>query len=622
MRIQWSSPLRWLMGMTLCLCLAGHVATSSYAQGGEPPLRPAATLAPISEPLRSEFAAAQGPLSFLVIMQEQVDAAATLQASNLLTATRVAKTTALYAELTTVAQRTQAPIYPWLDEQGLPYRPFYLVNMIEVRGDSAAAEAIRSLPGVGRVVANPAVGQQFGQLRAASAGMQQAIPYGLQYTQATELWKLGYRGQGIVIASQDTGVEWDHPALQAQYRGVISDTVAMTTTIDHQYNWFDAWPDARRPARCDADLQVPCDDHGHGTHTVGTMIGDASALGRSPLGMAPDAQWIGCRNMDHGVGTPSSYTACFEFFFAPYPQSGDPLSDGQPALAPDIINNSWGCPPAEGCDAYSLQQVVETVRAAGQMVVASAGNSGPRCNSVSVPIALYDAVFTVGAHDSIGTIAGFSSRGPVSIDGSNRRKPDLVAPGVGVYSSMVNHAYATFSGTSMAAPHVAGAVALLWSAVPTLTGQIDPTEQVLLKSAVPVEFAQCADGTTPVVPNHTYGFGRLDVLAAVELAQQPSALSVQVVDGAGAPVAGLAITVTDQLTGYRYPALTDAQGQVAFAGLLAGEYRLTTAAPTRFAPVDLQVARGDDQTIEVREVAAFSWQLFFPWIESQEGAGD
>lgn len=616
MRIQWLDSLKWVMAIITSLCLTGSIATGSYAQGSEPPLRPAASLAPISESLRSEFAAAQGPISFLVIMQEQVDAAASVRASNLLTATRVAKTTALYAELTEVAQRTQAPLYTWLEEQGLPYRPFYLVNMIEVRGDADAAEAMRSLPGVARVVANPAVGYQFGQLRVADDVVQQRVPYGLQYTQATALWNLGYRGQGIVIASQDTGVEWDHPALQAQYRGVTGDSV------DHRYNWFDAWPDAGRPARCDADLQVPCDDHGHGTHTVGTMIGDASAAGGMPLGMAPEAEWIGCRNMDHGVGTPSSYTACFEFFFAPYPQNGDPMVDGQPELAPDIINNSWGCPPAEGCDAYSLQQVVQTVRAAGQMIVASAGNTGPRCNSVNVPIALYDEVFTVGAHDSNGTIAGFSSRGPVNIDGSGRSKPDLVAPGVGVYSSMVNHSYATLNGTSMAAPHVAGAVALLWSAVPTLTGQIDLTEQVLLKSAVPVEFTQCADGTEPVVPNHTYGFGRLDVLAAVELAQQPSELTVQVIDAAGAPVSGLAITVTDQLTGYLYPAVTDTQGQAVFSGMLAGEYRLTTAEPTRFAPMPLQVAKGDELTIELSEVASFDWQLFFPWIESQEGAGE
>ncbi|MCB0162343.1 MAG: S8 family serine peptidase, partial [Caldilineaceae bacterium] len=145
-------------------------------------------------------------------------------------------------------------------------------------------------------------------------------------------------------------MEWDHPALMAAYRGVISDTTTMTYTVDHLYNWFDAVPDAGRPARCESDPQVPCDDHGHGTHTVGTMVGDATADGKTILGMAPGAQWIGCRNMDHGTGTPASYAACFEFFLAPYPQDGDPMTDGKPELGPNIINNSWACPPSEGCD--------------------------------------------------------------------------------------------------------------------------------------------------------------------------------------------------------------------------------------------------------------------------------
>src|SRR5262249_22704433 len=163
----------------------------------------------------------------------------------------------------------------------------------------------------------------------------------------------------------DTGVQWDHPALRAQYRGVKGNTV------DHTYNWLDAIPDNGSPDPCEGSI-APCDDYGHGTHTVGTMVGESSDI---TYGVAPGAQWMVCRNMRHGVGSPESYTTCFEFFMAPYPPNGDPFRDGKPELAPDIINNSWGCPPSEGCNKDSLRQVVETVRAAGLMVVASAGNN-------------------------------------------------------------------------------------------------------------------------------------------------------------------------------------------------------------------------------------------------------
>jgi serine protease AprX len=521
----------------------------------------------------------------------------------------------------------------WLEANGVPYRAFYLVNMVEVQGDAQTVAALRQLPGVARLAANPAVGQELAVTmpatnwlkpwRGLAAAQSQALPYGLEFTQATDVWALGFRGQGIVIASQDTGVEWDHPALLAQYRGVVSDTTTMSYTVDHVYNWFDAVPTAGRPARCDSDPQIPCDDHGHGTHTVGTLVGDATADGDTILGMAPAAQWIGCRNMDHGVGTPASYIACFEFFLAPYPQGGDPMTDGKPELGPHIINNSWGCPPSEGCDADTLRATVERVRAAGKMVVASAGNDGSGCFTVQDPIGIYDATFSVGAHSSTGTIAGFSSRGPVTVDDSDRLKPDLTAPGVGVRSATVGRGYSILNGTSMASPHVAGAVALLWSAIPTLTGQIDLTEQVLLKSATPVPSALCT-GAFDVVPNNTYGYGRLDVLAAVQLAQQPVTLTVTAVDLAAAPVAGLAITITDRLTNYAYSVTTAANGVATLTGFYAGEYQITTAAGSRYETPTVTLQRGESRQIQVRELSPTNEEetpepgtLYLPLIQQE-----
>jgi subtilisin family serine protease len=206
------------------------------------------------------------------------------------------------------------------------------------------------------------------------------------------------------------------------------------------------------------------------------------------------------------------------------------------------------------------------------MVVASAGNGGPLCGTVDDPIAIYDATFSVGAHSSNGAIASFSSRGAVTVDGSGRRKPDISAPGVSVRSAWVNKTFNTISGTSMASPHVAGAVALLWSAVPDLVGEIDLTEQVLIKSATPVPLNQCGEGGTPVAPNNTYGFGRLDVLAAVQMAQQPGAMTLTISDTVTVSVT---VVLIDNLTGYQYRTVTGNDGIARFPRLYAGSYRAT-----------------------------------------------
>ena len=572
----------WAAGVITFLLWLPHPLA---AQGSDPT---AAGQTKIAQLLRAELAAAPADVSFLVILDEQLDPAATVQTAGLTAADALTRRAALYAALTAHAQRTQAPLRAWLEARGSDYRAHYLINMLEVRGDLALAQALAQQPGVNRLVRNPQVSGLQGVTTAPRFAWRTlaelsdqtrvaALPWGLTYTNADDVWALGFRGQNIVVAGQDTGVNWDHPALLPIYRGW--DTVAMTAT--HAYNWFDAW--GRDPAldpACPNDAQVPCDDNGHGTHTLGTVAGDATVMGDTVIGMAPDAAWIACRNMRGGVGTPASYTSCFEFFLAPYPQGGDPLTEGKPELAPHVINNSWGCPPSEGCDVDSLRQVVETMRAAGIFVAASAGNSGPSCSTVNNPIGMHDAVISVGAHASNGAIAGFSSRGPVTIDGSGRLKPDLSAPGVGVWSALPNQGMGSLSGTSMAAPHVAGAVALLWSAAPALIGDVDLTEQVLLKSAIPVENDSC--GADAQSPNPTYGYGRLDALGAVQMATMPVSLTVSLVDAAGQPRAGVTVRLVDLRTGFQYMRTTDDDGQVRWGMLGDDANRQAGSTPLLF----------------------------------------
>jgi subtilisin family serine protease len=207
-----------------------------------------------------------------------------------------------------------------------------------------------------------------------------------------------------------------------------------------------------------------------------------------------------------------------QFILAPYPLKGDPFKDGKPALGAHISNNSWGCPDLEGCQPDTLMAAAHALHAAGVFVVASAGNDGDRCETVKDPIALYSDVFTVGAVDSSGRLADFSSRGPVTVDGSQRAKPDIVAPGVSILSSYPGNTYARLDSTSMAGPHVAGVVALMWSANPALIGDIESTKTILEETATPYRYDIPICGQEEKGTNNTVGFGIVNAYEAVKKA--------------------------------------------------------------------------------------------------------
>jgi subtilisin family serine protease len=460
---------------------------------------PAETLSQKVDPWVLEKSAA-GPAEFLVMLRSQAD----LRGASSLGA-KSERGAFVMDTLRSLAERSQRPLLDLLAERGVPHRAYWVANMIWVRGDLRLVEELAAREDVFHVYANPRV-RLDGPVSSApsSTDSPDAIEWGVMKVHAPEVWAQGHHGEGVVVGGQDTGYEWDHAAIKNKYRGWSG------SAADHNYNWHDSIHSGG--GVCGPDSPEPCDDHSHGTHTMGTMVGDDG--GSNQIGVAPGARWIGCRNMDVGVGTPATYSECFQWFIAPTNlQNQNP----DPTKAPHVINNSWGCPPSEGCtDPAILQAVVEATRAAGIEVVVSAGNAGSSCETVADPPAIYEASFSVGATDSGDNIAGFSSRGPVTIDGSGRLKPDVSAPGVGVRSSVPGGGYAFFDGTSMAGPHVVGIVALLLSANPDLIGDPDAIEPLLTGSAVPRTSSQTCGGVPgSEIPNNTYGWGRADALAAV-----------------------------------------------------------------------------------------------------------
>ena len=492
-----------------------------------------------------------------------------------------AKARFVFDRLMATAQRSQARAMELLNEHNTGGNTLFIANALSV--DAASSELVRQLallPEVKHISADPWI---FFHGPAETQGTfvaeRNGVEWGVAHVHAPEVWSLGFSGQGITVGGADTGYEWTHPALKGKYRGWDE----ASATAVHQYNWHDVIheysplnldsmgnPVGTNP--CGLSAQEPCDDHFHGTHTMGTMTGD-DGFGNQ-TGVAPGAKWVGCRNMERGWGRPSSYLECFQWFLAPTDLGGQ---NADPAKAPHVINNSWYCDYVEGCTDLTvsgiLHDAVINLKASGVFVVVSNGNFGSGCATTYGPPAYFEESFSVGAIRSNDTIANFSSRGPVTIDGSNRLKPNISAPGVGVRSSTLGGQYGSASGTSMAGPHVAGVVALVLSARPDLAGEVELLEDFLEETAYPLyDFIDCGDVSGTVVPNNTYGYGGVDALSAVQkaLAYTPSSTEQPVEQGVTAfvspnPATADALMMLRGLSGETTVLLYNQAGQQIYA---------------------------------------------------------
>jgi hypothetical protein len=398
----------------------------------------------------------------------------------------------VYRRLVDTAAGSQAALRRELDRWRLDYTPYYLVNAIEVNGGPAVRAWLSARDDVDRILLSQRL-RPLPALAPATHGAKAAPPappWNLTTIGADRVWsELGVNGSGITVGAADSGVDGNHPALSAGFRGGDD-------------SWLDPWNGTR----------TPTDRGGHGTHTLGTAVGARN------VGVAPGAQWMACVDLDRNLGNPARYLDCLQFLLAPFPDGGNPFTDGRPDRAPQIVTNSWGCPSIEGCDAAALRPATAAFAAAGIFFVAAAGNAGPRCGSAQDPPAPYADVLTVGAVNARRMVTLTSGRGPAP---GGAVKPDLVAPGDEVLSAMPGGGYAELSGTSMATPHVAGVVALMWSANPALVGDLARTRQILRDTATVAQpsYRSHAESDECGQDANITGAGQVDAYAAVRAAR-------------------------------------------------------------------------------------------------------
>ncbi|WP_433285502.1 S8 family serine peptidase [Micromonospora sp. CA-244673] len=493
----------------------------------------------------------------------------------------------VYDALSAAAKSSAASVAAELDAAGVKYTSYPLVNAVLVKGGTQKlALDVASVGQVAEIHAAPQVAlvEPVDEKTPADQAARPAAPkaaaedgtttWGLDAIHAPEAWAMGATGAGITVSNLDSGVQFDHPALMHQYRGAKPDG-----TIDHNYNWM-----ATRGA-CAA---APCDDNGHGTHTMGTMVGDD---GTNHVGVAPDAQWIATNGCCDNSGVESLLRSGW-WLLAPTDVQGN---NPDPSKRPHVINNSWGQTVEHAFDDFFLA-IDEAWSAAGIFSVWSSGNTSPyaACDTVSSPGSA-ESAYSVGAYSSDGTLASFSRKGEGE---GGRIKPEISAPGVAVRSSYPNNSYTEMSGTSMAAPHVAGAVADLWSYDPTLIGQVDQTRRLLGESAVDVDDTECG-GTADV--NNKYGEGRLDLVRLLELAPRQGGTLTGVVTADGAPVPAAEVTISGP---FSRSIATDKDGRFT-TNLPVGDYQLSTKVFGYLtATANVTISLGQDVSVKLPLTAA------------------
>jgi hypothetical protein len=494
----------------------------------------------------ADLLSVNGSADFIATMAEQADLSPAYEIGDW-----NARGQYVYDVLRAVAERSQANAKDYLDKLGLRYQTFIAGNELYVFGGNLdTTEALATLPEVSYIratrvyqIPEPIPGD------VAPANTPQATTdWGITDTKADLFWsQFGYEGDGIVVSNIDTGVDYTHVALNANYK--------CQANPSNPECWLD--PGAQS---CTGPGGGPCDTiySGiyHGSHTMGTMAADNDPSLTWIAGMAPNAKWIACLGCPSGSCPDLDLNTCADWVVAP---------NGNPNARPHIVNNSWG---GGGGDPWYLAKV-NAWRAAGVFPAFSAGNSYS-CNTLGSP-GDYQESFGSASHQVSRTISDFSSKGPSTYGHDPYTKPNISSPGEDIWSTQPGNGWTSISGTSMASPHTAGAVALLWSCNPSLVGNIDQTFQILQSMSDTPPTGSCSappDGQG----NYTYGYGYLDILAAGEqyCVSDWGAINGHVYNAVtNAPIDGVAVT------GYR-----DAGGSWADDTDATGYYSMTVGVGT------------------------------------------
>ncbi len=217
----------------------------------------------------------------------------------------------VFDALTQVAAKTQGPILDALAARGTVFRSFSIRNMVKVTGGKELLHAMAARPEVAEIIYEYEPTLDIEPFRPGAEDGPEAVEWNIARVNADDVWtNLGITGAGAVVADLDTGVQWNHPALVNSYRPQVPGAPTR-----HDYNWWDG----------PSGSAVPLDYDNHGTHTMGTIVGDDG--GANQIGVAPGADWIACA----GLGASATPMDCFQFFLAPTKLDG---SDPRPTWRP------------------------------------------------------------------------------------------------------------------------------------------------------------------------------------------------------------------------------------------------------------------------------------------------
>ena len=419
------------------------------------------------------------------------------------------------------AEKSRQPLQKLLNRHGITKsRQLWLINGMALLATPAQIEEIARLAEVASIVADQTIELPRRIVPAQVTGTAEP---NIDQVNAPALWDLGYAGQGVTVAIVDSGVDVSHPDLGPRWRGGSN-------------SWYDSNGEY---------TDAPTDITGHGTEVAGLVLGGNS--GGAYIGVAPEAQWIGVKIFDDADSASfSTIHLGFQWLFDP---DGDPNTDD----APDIVNNSWGLEYAANSCVLEFQPDVQNLKAAGMAMVFSAGNTGL---SGSVSPGNYPESFAVGSVDLSSEISTFSARGPSACD--NEIYPEVVAPGDHVWTSSLDSTYVLAVGTSMAAPHASGVMALLLSAFPGIA--VDTLETALKNSSTDL-------GTLGA--DNDYAYGLINSLAAYNY------------------LSGLqGIAVTDSIS-------PETDNQVAFGNVAPGGSKTASVRVQNTSSVDLTLGAAD-----------------------------